>query len=594
MNLFPDFPDPSQPLCERLWGDREMMRHPQRGIVNRDFQSLLASYSELYGGIGLGLIGAAITTLFTASIFEEWRVRGTLSFDVGFLIGSLWLSVVILALIFGGAIATAESWKRIIDLFVGSSLGAGGSINRYIFIRIILGAFCFALGLYLAYLTLLFMIGDEPHFFIGWIFLFMAITILALGTFNIISIPKELRSSSCNVTLVNLPKPVTTSSRQITISHWSDLHLTASDQEPLVEDRLLWRRKASSSNTMFARLIRLNEWNDSDAIVVTGDITDSGIRGEWEVFRNFIERNSTLLKKMAIVPGNHDVNIMHKATRFKAEFGDRVYLKLRLIRMILAMDMIQGERSHIVTDGGKLKRLRDVIDSFGSSFIEFIQDPPRKSYSMHPGQPYALGIGPYQSYQMGGSHYESNPMSDHEQRIFNSPEECWAQIFPMIIPVPTTNVAIVVCNSVKIQRNMVDNALGEIETAQLLRLQNIGRLFPEHALVYALHHHIKLPALPQDGRWLHRHWSNLEVKMMALSNAEALLNALPQDRKCVVLHGHRHYEYEGHLNAMSQVFSARSTTLGGQTQLHRPGYCTYRFGVDGNSISLSGSNLVEL
>lgn len=88
------------------------------------------------------------------------------------------------------------------------------------------------------------------------------------------------------------------------IVHFSDLHLTAKDNQSRSEPKLFGRLEGM--NEAFRRLVQLPQVRDADLLLVTGDITDSGDLDAWKVFWDAVGK-AGLMDKTLVVPGNHDV-----------------------------------------------------------------------------------------------------------------------------------------------------------------------------------------------------------------------------------------------------------------------------------------------
>lgn len=88
------------------------------------------------------------------------------------------------------------------------------------------------------------------------------------------------------------------------IVHLSDLHLTNSDRATRSEPKLLGQ--LTGMNVAFRKIVQTEIVQDSDLILVTGDVTDTGDIGTWLVFWDAIN-SAGLSKKVLVVPGNHDV-----------------------------------------------------------------------------------------------------------------------------------------------------------------------------------------------------------------------------------------------------------------------------------------------
>jgi len=88
------------------------------------------------------------------------------------------------------------------------------------------------------------------------------------------------------------------------IVHLSDLHLTAGDDDPRSEVRLLGRLRGM--NAAFQGLIRTPHLQGADLLLVTGDVTDRGHGAAWRFFWRELEE-AGLSDRCLITPGNHDV-----------------------------------------------------------------------------------------------------------------------------------------------------------------------------------------------------------------------------------------------------------------------------------------------
>ena len=89
------------------------------------------------------------------------------------------------------------------------------------------------------------------------------------------------------------------------IAHLSDLHLTPNNGKGRTEVSLPGK-KLYGMNPAFRKILKTKNIQESDLILITGDITDLGDRASWNVFHKII-KNSGLGKKTLVVAGNHDV-----------------------------------------------------------------------------------------------------------------------------------------------------------------------------------------------------------------------------------------------------------------------------------------------
>jgi 3',5'-cyclic AMP phosphodiesterase CpdA len=88
------------------------------------------------------------------------------------------------------------------------------------------------------------------------------------------------------------------------ISHLSDLHLTAKDNAARSEPKLFGALTGMNAN--FRRIVASRVIQESDLVLVTGDITDRGDIGAWQCFWDTVEA-AKIKDRVRVVPGNHDV-----------------------------------------------------------------------------------------------------------------------------------------------------------------------------------------------------------------------------------------------------------------------------------------------
>lgn len=89
------------------------------------------------------------------------------------------------------------------------------------------------------------------------------------------------------------------------IAHLSDLHLTPNDDKGRTEVSLPGK-KLYGMNNAFRKILKTKNIQESDLVLITGDITDLGDRASWKVFYKAL-KNSGLDERTLVVAGNHDV-----------------------------------------------------------------------------------------------------------------------------------------------------------------------------------------------------------------------------------------------------------------------------------------------
>ncbi|MCK4998901.1 MAG: metallophosphoesterase, partial [Anaerohalosphaera sp.] len=95
-----------------------------------------------------------------------------------------------------------------------------------------------------------------------------------------------------------------TNNKPFKIIHLSDLHLTKTDNTSRSEPKLFGALKGM--NAAFRQIVKDTAVQNSDMVIVTGDVTDRGDIESWRIFWDII-KNAGLTKRTHVIPGNHDV-----------------------------------------------------------------------------------------------------------------------------------------------------------------------------------------------------------------------------------------------------------------------------------------------
>jgi predicted phosphodiesterase len=341
----------------------------------------------------------------------------------------------------------------------------------------------------------------------------------------------------------------------LTIAHLSDLHLTEDVDSPVLEGG------TAIPNLIFSAVIADlgKRIQTIDLVVVTGDITDSGMAKEWDNFFKIVPPE--LLPKFIIVPGNHDINITSKYSIWRTETNAFVGRNVRLIRSMCAIDTVQGNKCVILDEDDNLISLRAYITQHRDTMLEYLQS----------GKSVLDFLG-------------------SAERKTPEPDKIWERVFPMAIDLPEAGVVLYILDSNDISVNLFDNAFGFVQPSQVKRLDQLLERHKSRNYLLAMHHHIALPRRLKDRQLKGR----IFEKFMVLRNSRTLMNALTQKREAVILHGHRHVDYRGSLGNV-QVISAPSTTLGSIVPIRAPGYYIHTLGIGPNrGLAVNQSQFIEI
>lgn len=301
------------------------------------------------------------------------------------------------------------------------------------------------------------------------------------------------------------------------IAHLSDLHVTATDQTLTTEKKL-------SPNKRLVDLIHGHRAAllHVDAVCITGDVTDTGRSREWARFFEIFDPD--LRQKLILVPGNHDLNIVDPQNYAAVEHTARLGQRLRIARMLSAMDAVMGARAWVFArDSATLVSLREELYQSAGYLPQFVRTLER-------------------------------PQDDEDIL------ELWARLFPMWIASPVHGLGFVILDSNRLGRTIASNALGEIGPEVMKRLRHLRDMKPHEGWVVLMHHHLGLPStIARPGIF-----EATKRSGMVLRNARETVQALRDMEPLVVLHGHRHVEYHGRIRDI-QICSARSSTLGDES-----------------------------
>jgi hypothetical protein len=317
------------------------------------------------------------------------------------------------------------------------------------------------------------------------------------------------------------PRPPKGDDLAVRVAHLSDLHL--------VGERYGYRMEAGTygprGNRRIVRVLRqlaaIHESAPLDHILITGDVTDDGTRGEWAEFLDLLRGYPELRSRLSFVPGNHDVNVVDRTNPGRLDLPWSVGVALRKLRVVLALDAIQGQRVHVVDRAS---------GELGPSLTEYLRTGGRLERLR------ALA--------------ENGSMRGRLE-IFR----IWDAIFPLVEPEPGDGgYGFILLNSNSRAYFSLTNAIGVVEPGQLRALKAILKNSPGRSWAVLLHHQVvEYPVVSIKLR---------DRIGLALVNAPDLLAVLaPYVARLVVFHGHRHWDWIGTCGGVV-LCSAPSAMLG--------------------------------
>jgi hypothetical protein len=302
------------------------------------------------------------------------------------------------------------------------------------------------------------------------------------------------------------------------IAHLSDIHtvgelygfrIESGRSGPCGNDRL--RRT-------LARLAAVHAAHPLDVVLITGDLTDAGRSAEWAEFFTALAPYPPLAGIVVALPGNHDVNVVDRASPARMDLPTSPTKRLRQLRTISALAALQGTRLQIVeSERGRL----------GGTLTEALT-------------PFVPGIVAF--------------ADTGSARLSRSLAGLWSTVFPMVLPPDTDDgLGIIVLNSNAETHFSFTNALGLVSLEQARAFRLVTGLYPRACWVVALHHHVV--EYPQRAKALSERIGT------ALINGSWFVRRLqPLAGRVVLMHGHRHIDWIGECGGLL-IVSAPSPVM---------------------------------
>ena len=318
-----------------------------------------------------------------------------------------------------------------------------------------------------------------------------------------------------------VPTPSNADASAVRVAHLSDLHLVGERYGYRMEAGTHGPRGNGCIRRAWRQLAAIHAVTPVERVFVTGDVTDAGTRAEWAEFLDLLRGCPALRERLSFVPGNHDVNIIDRTNPARLELPWSARQSLRQLRVVLALDAVQGGRAHVVD------RASGVL---GPSLKDYLRDGDRAERLRALAQRGTL-------------------------RGRREMAKVWEAIFPLVEPPRAgEGYGVILLNSNARSHVALTNAIGVVDPSQLRALKLVLQQHPRHAWIILLHHHI----LEHPGESI----SLRERIGLALVNAPDVLAALaPHAARILVLHGHRHRDWIGTYRGVT-LCSAPSAALG--------------------------------
>ena len=132
------------------------------------------------------------------------------------------------------------------------------------------------------------------------------------------------------------------------IAHLSDIHTVGERYGFRIESGRSGPRGNERLRQTLARLQKIHAMHPLDVVLLTGDLTDAGRSAEWAEFFAAFAAYPQLAELVVALPGNHDVNVVDRASPARMDLPTSPTKRLRQIRTISALGMLQGRRLHVL------------------------------------------------------------------------------------------------------------------------------------------------------------------------------------------------------------------------------------------------------
>jgi Calcineurin-like phosphoesterase len=302
------------------------------------------------------------------------------------------------------------------------------------------------------------------------------------------------------------------------IAHLSDIHVVGERYGFRIESGRSGPRGNERLRQALTQLDTLCNKEPIDTILITGDMTDAGRSTEWAELLDVLGSYPSLAERVLVLPGNHDLNIVDRANPARLDTPASPKKRLRKIRALSAMGMLQGRRVCVVDlEKGCLgESLAEAMEPYLSEMARFADA----------GRPH----------------------------ILKALTKLWSKIFPMVLPPSRSDgLGIILLNSNANTHFSFTNALGMISTEQVRGIEIAAAQYPQACWVVALHHH--LVEYPMGAEALSDRIGT------ALINGNWFVRRLrPLASRAIVMHGHRHKDWIGECEGLL-IVSAPSPVM---------------------------------
>ena len=308
------------------------------------------------------------------------------------------------------------------------------------------------------------------------------------------------------------------------IAHLSDLHTVGERYGFRIESGRSGPRGNERLDLVLAKLNEVHATEPLDFVLITGDLTDAGRSAEWAEFLSALSAYPRIAERVVALPGNHDVNVVDRASPARMEWPASATKRLRRLRTLCALEFLQGTRLRVVDrESGRLgDTLTQVLRPHAATMAAFAET----------GSP----------------------------KLWQSLSNLWPMVFPLILPPATEDgLGVIALDSNAETHFSFTNALGLVTATEMRGLRAVVRQYPRVKWIVALHHHVVEYPQPASAFF--------ERVGTALINGTWFIRGLRQlTGHAVIMHGHRHIDWIGQCGGLP-IISAPSPVMSPPSEL---------------------------
>lgn len=331
--------------------------------------------------------------------------------------------------------------------------------------------------------------------------------------------------------------------------HITDIHLT--------EKNKLSGEGEEGGNENFEEFLNKIDSLPHVFLLATGDLTDQGIKEEWEIARSLLEPIRNRGTRILFAPGNHDLiqgysfgSQFRRAMKGPPLRANAFKLRRYLFEVSSLNPEIQIPNGDLLSD--QIKKDKE-IDAYLKQLVE---QEERKPGSFPTNEELFFELRSRFPGKQSDIKEMLHDFSVHFQLDEIDPalraliyHDAWYDFFPLQVFDEENNFHILVLNSVAKHSTLLTSAQGELGESQLGSLESILNNSPATTFIIMVHHS---PFKWEDEsepnfNWnMLNRWASLSTSAVSTTNLVRILsNVTGQGKQVILLCGHRHGDEHG-------------------------------------------------